>query len=615
MRLRFTFLTLGGGSERTLDSADEKGGEDAAGVVYLSEDLGFDDLLSGSGSALHPNPPRMRSVLRQYWSRDHFDPTFLALAEENPTARRNLRYHLCSLDLSVSFKRVAVRAMARACANLLLQAEAAVKAGQPLSPDGSPLSESDRAAFSLAGVLEGIELFNEADVRCVATPESGADDVVETARIWALGWVSAALGFLDGFAAAGVELPERCLFLPGLASVAASDPVGPSPKAPALTWSPLCWPWKRVFLQTLAEHIDRVWSLLRGEGGLGGGIPTPVLDLPPLDDVVGGVDLHWYHFELRAEVAVGTEKAEVGPLHAAWLMTEVAEVVGILEDLGLDGKVTVTESSASGQRGKGYQVAPGRAPGDVTEEEAEAFQAGEVWRRLLAATAGGASVAGWMPWCELSGDYGGNGLRRKPDERDALAQSTTARPAYFAFHRAALLLRGAETVRLRWPETLPARSAMILPRRGDPNAGLSPVLVFELRTPAVDRIGPTDTREMAWAYVLMVDPTAPDTTAHRVELQSATGSLGGVLRLEPWAGDVEAWAQKNPYGEEVIDGDPELEARRKTWLVQYDLVGSIPALLFPFPGATTASAVEVSRGEPPLVFLSPEAIDFSLTPG
>ncbi|MCK6506276.1 hypothetical protein L6R53_23370, partial [Myxococcota bacterium] len=195
--------------------------------------------------------------------------------------------------------------------------------------------------------------------------------------------------------------------------------------------------------------------------------------------------------------------------------------------------------------------------------------------------------------------------RETPEEDvEGAAADALAKPAHFAFHRAALLMWTAVDVHCVLPAAFPSRSWLTL--SGDaPNRPweATPVFAFELEGLALDRIGENVTVDLTWAYVLLVDPTAASAGAHLVQLESADGRLGEVKRLEPWAENPELWRAW------TVDESRESEA---TPLPRYRLVDSIGTLEEAFPGATRSVGLELFRGGNVVVLLSPVALTVSM---
>ena len=520
VKLRFTFLTLGGGSTRLVNSAD-------ADTTSLEGGLTADL----TDAVTVPHSANQSNVLRQYWSPDYLDAEGLSADSDEG------RYYLVSLDMSVLAKKQAVRTFASACAALLVQAERAVKAGAAVSPDGSPLSDDERDLFSLDQVLDGIEIGNEIEVRSIVNVGTSSVSPTDTAELWAGAWLHAAIGFIETFRSLrGTHAALPTLYLPGLASVSQPDIPGGaySDTSAASTWN-----WKYDFLDAMLERIRTVWRLLRT-------FPASLTyHLPPLADALGGIDYHWYHFQNRGKG--GTTPGDIlGPLHSGWLISDVAALAGLLDDHGLDARVTVFESGTTARFGtnNAYMVTAGKAPGTtLTDAEGQAFQADEVWRRLLAAKAGGAEQAGWHAWMASSPTYTAFGFRKEGDTTTH-APEATARPSWFSFQRLATLVRDASTVQIVRPSDIPDRSSLVL-EAGGTDGGVVPfpsVLVYEIEGLAIGELGGTDTSRHHYAYVALVDCTVSDADPISINVQAPTGDAPDVLSLEPFTTTPEDWA-------------------------------------------------------------------------
>lgn len=597
VKLRFTFLTLGGGNERLLNADDANRGADAMKEwpewEHLVEKVdSWANVLYGSYRLMDLFP---RNVLRMYWSPDHIDPSVLEWAEADPVNKALVSYTLSSLDLGLSFQRAAVRTMARACATLLVQAEEAAAAS---------MDDEERDRFSLGQVLDGIELFNECEIRNIVQGGHADSAVVamadKTAQRWARGFVMSAIGFVEGFRelkGSDWELPT--LYLPGLSSYTAPDfPLGLSGFSfPSVdSGAARSWTWRHVFLDELCRTITRTWGLLRGDWApLGLHVSTPMPDLPELSSLIGGADLHWYHF--NPPTPPTEDEANIGILHAGWLITEIAAAADILEAHGLPGRVTVFESAASSDRSLGYQVAPGKGDEDgITETEALEFQANDVWRRLLSAAAAGSERPSHHPWTETVDTWAGCGLRRPP-ALEASAAACTARPAWFAFHRAGLLLRDSGPARLVIPDRVPGRTTLVL-LADLPNEPWKdvPVLAFEIPDLGVDRIGELNIAELRHAYVLLVDPTADSKDTFVVEVHAPSGGLDRVQQMEPWTSDPADWL--------VAPSDPDE-------LPRYLVTDAIVFTPRSFASAS-GGVVELRRGDPVVVLLAPHPLELVL---
>lgn len=418
VRLRFTFFTFGGGSKILLDKPDR----DAAHTFDPRDDddllLPWSDLhqpVSAWGELARVLLARrpLTNVLRSYWSPDWVGADTIAAAEADPGLAAVVKYTLVSMDFTQPGKARTIRAIARACATLLVDAETAA---------ASLLTDEERAEFALENVVDGIELGNECDTRNIMEGVSSRTGenvslVEETAALWTRFVVYSAIGFVEGFRAAkGSRWAMPKLYLPGLHSVQPADlsppadlgEVGEFP--PVADNTPLSWTWKFQFLDALCDRLALTWRLLRGELPTGVDLSTPYDFLPPIAELFGGIDLHWYHFQDPGTEDSGSESISIGPLHAGWLFSDLQAIANLLISRGLGSRVTVVESSASADRRR-FAVAEGLGPDEVlSTTQRLAFQANDTWRRLLAARAAGAYRAGHHPWCYTSDTWSGCGL-------------------------------------------------------------------------------------------------------------------------------------------------------------------------------------------------------------
>jgi hypothetical protein len=532
-----------------------------------------------------------------YWSPDHLDPLVLREARTRPSVWAAASYALASLDFRFSFQRAGVRAIAYRCAGLLV--EAAEHARSLLEEEGHP----DASSFGLWEVLEGIELFNECELRTIikgAVDAVQVDLVEDTADMWARGVVMAALGFWWGFRERGL-LPEGRvpLFLPGLSSYTAGDvaatSVGPWGGAvyrfPTAGGGNRSWTWRALFLDRLCRRIAATWAFLRGELYAEPYAPEGFGWVPGLGQVFRGIDLHWYHFSVGV---LGGDTPSLGPLHAGWLMSEVAQASGLLDAHGLGSEVTVFESCAR-EGPDDFQVFPaGTTAGAATDAQREAFQAGDAWRRLLSAKAAGAGKVSWHPWAENpseSNQWADCGLRDPTALGSGEAEDTAARTVYFAYHRAGLLMRGSGSVGLVLPSGLPARDSLSL-RLEVPNEAFkyAPLLVFEIRTLGISLLAGRPLRELRTAaYVFLVDPVAEETESFEVVIRPTSGTLDGALWMEPYPADPAAWL---------------IPPKSTGNLPRYELDASITLLESGYTG-DVERIVTLRRGDPPQVLLSP----------
>ena len=294
----------------------------------------------------------------------------------------------------------------------------------------------------------------------------------------------------------------------------------------------------------------------------------------------------------------------MSPLHSGWLTTEVAALAGILDGHGLDARVTVYETGTTGlASSEAYYPGLSKGVGSPTDAQVLVYQASEVWRRLLAAKAGGAEQVGWHAWMSSgTGTYDGFGLRVVSERAADPASKATARPSWFAFQRLATLLQDAGEVRLVRPGAalLPTRAELTLRAVAGSvaGAGVFPdVLVYEIAGLSVDALGGTVLTTYSYAYVALVDPTAPGAAPLSVLATAPVGPDPSVLRLEPFTTDPAAWS----IAPDLASIPSEYE---EVWLPTYAWWDSIPppsAVALP-PGGK--AVFEVQRGGAPLVLLS-----------
>ena len=610
VRLCFTFLTLGGGSGVLLDMQEKGVAVDHENAATTLKDFPEWSHLyrninawpahnplgsSGLSEAQAYVDSAPTSALRLYWSPDHLDPLVLREARRSARTWAAASYALASLDFRFSFQRAGVRSIASHCAGLL--GEAVEHARALLAEEGHP----DATSLRLEDVLEGIELFNECDLRTIikGVVDSEVVDLVEdTADMWARGVVMAALGFIEGFRDHGLSLDHPPLFLPGLSSYSAADVEATSVGVWGGAYYRFAteegvarrsWTWRALFLDRLCQRIAATWAFLRGELYAEPYKPEGFGWVPTLSQAFRGVDLHWYHFTVAAAGA-----GDLGALHAGWLVTEVAQVSGLLAAHGFGSEVTVFESTASEDEAA-FQVFPdGTSPTAATDAQREAFQASDAWRRLLAARAAGAAKVSWHPMIENPDDdnpWKDCGLRDPTGAGAGAAEDTVARTVYFAYHRVGLLMRDTESVGLIVPTPLPARDSLLI-LSGAPNDAFkdAPLLVFELRGLGIAMLAGRPLRELRTAaYVFLVDPTTGDTGEVEVVIRPASGSLDGAIWLEPFPDDPAAWR---------------LPSTTKDALPRYALDASITLVDSGFSG-DVERIVTVRRGDPPRVLLSP----------
>ncbi len=566
-KVRFTFLTLGGGTDRTLESADDSA-VDALGVLPTTVFAPF-------AEPDYPEGIRQRAMLRMYWHPDH-----LARAFDDPDAltEAERRFWLASLDLQDAYKMEYIRLLADACAQLLLQAERAIVGGF-IRDTGEFVRQED---FSLNLIVDGIEIFNEVEIRNIffTDADGGATRVwqpEESGAEWGAAWALAAFAFARNFVRSRggrPSSPAPQLFLPGIASYGEFDDTA-NPKGQT-------WPYKMQFLEALIPTAREGWRILSG-------FYPPEETLPRFDDAVSGVDYHWYH---HAAPGGGDP---VGVLNAGWLVSEVQELAHVLESAGVSGRITVYETGVTALA----DPPTGHAPYIPAGVDARDFQAADVWRRLLAARAGGAEQVGWHAWMSVGGNFAGFGLRTDTEPSDQPAKDSTARSAYFAFHRLAWFLSDAE-VRLVLPAGIELRSSYALTRPADggiSGAGVfSGALVFEAVGATMGTIRGRNLEDHIYAYIFLADPTDAAATLTRT-VRSAGGGDPDAVVIEPFAPIPDDWVLPAPVPDE-------------TTLPTYDLWESITDPV-PLAIGTGGTVMEARPGHPPLLILSRGPLEWS----
>lgn len=352
------------------------------------------------------------------------------------------------------------------------------------------LRETRGGSFELSQVIDAIEIFNEVNVRNIVWSEKAAKEDV-SARYWAKAYVKAAKGFRAAFKAAGETCPP--LWMPSLSSYV-------RPKyfdrkmAGRWNWT-ACWRCEKSWFQAFVEEVVKHAS-----------------EEHPLESLVSGVDYHWYHRAAHSSGVLKDEREEYYDfLHIGHLVDEVAALRIILDDNGLfDAEVSVMETGFGTYDTKRcWGTVDGGvdsierphyyAADDITREDS--FQAQETVRRLLGALSAGASLVGWHAWLsDSNGDFQSLGLRYDEDGESAPFQAVQ-RPSWYAYRRIAQIAAQAVSVRM----VLPALSGL---GTGDLD-GWTPspdedVLVFEL----VLRTGEWRDRGefKQHVYILMMDP-------------------------------------------------------------------------------------------------------------
>ncbi len=262
--------------------------------------------------------------------------------------------------------------------------------------------------FRLADVVYGVELMNELDGCNIASSNDFGSLVaaVSGAR-WAQVTHRWAQPLWDTF------LGELPVLLPGLSS----HDIPADAVTDTNTKSIHTWPWKRAWFTGYVWWFQQEHEAFRG-GSFSASEMCP------------SVDLHWY-FRGITSSKEGDEK--IGYRHVARLAWQVDEIRAILADQGLVGTgVTVFESGSSvlanPAGAKDEQFVP-------TGWTREAFQAREVFRRLVGAAASGALAGGWHSYQSVRGEGSFAGMGVREDVEGITAEEMAPRPSWYAFQR------------------------------------------------------------------------------------------------------------------------------------------------------------------------------------
>ncbi len=368
-------------------------------------------------------------------------------------------------------------------------------------------------AFYLDTAVLGIEVFNEIEVCNVRVGDDGRDDTEATAQDWANAHFECARAFLREFGWESTSFPG--FMMAGMHSTEVENDTHRISRARKL-----------VFMRKFLRHLRELCREAR---------------IDP-EKLLAARDLHWYH-GATGDKTDGGDPGRDTPLHVVHLVDEVYQVRDVLDDEGFEWvELTVLESGVSVSTEWGPRVPEeyGKAA-DVDDDQAQAvlwerFQAHEVWRRLLGALAAGAFAAGWTSFIGAAA-YRGHGLRRDlhfdgsgvlDPEANAAFTAAMQRPAWFAYERLAALLVGAVGVRMVLP-ALSLPTGYTLPAELESSAGWSwcdSAVVFEI-TGAID---PGTGSVYPVAYVLLLDPAAPDT---RTTVAVAPVDLATGVVIEP----------------------------------------------------------------------------------
>jgi len=267
--------------------------------------------------------------------------------------------------------------------------------------------------FQLSDVVYGVELMNELDACNIASSDnfdslvaaiSGASWAKVTHR-WAQPLWTRFLG----------ELP---VLLPGLSS----HDIPADAYADTESKTIHTWPWKHAWFTGFAWQFQEEHDAFRGASF-------------SASEMCPSVDLHWYFRNVKN---TRKDHEKIGPRHVARLAWQVNEIRQILADQGLAGTgVTVFESGSSVLA----------TPADGDDEQfvpsgwtREAFQAREVFRRLVGAAASGALAGGWHSYQSVrkADTFAGMGVRE--DVSGITAEEMSPRLSWYAYQRLTDLL-------------------------------------------------------------------------------------------------------------------------------------------------------------------------------
>ncbi len=449
-------------------------------------------------------------------------------------------WDLNTLDPSSGYKRAYLRAITTVVASSI-----------------SDLADALRTdhGIDITDYVEGFEIGNEIETKQLV-PTSPTDDTpTNDSQGWGALYAAIASAFLD-------EAPWATLFLPGLQAFGDDSDDA---------WAR--WAAKPAFVE------DALVAARTELAAMGSGYT--------LDDIVGGIDIHYYHGNVNRVRSL------------AYLYADVTEIRGVLADAAIQqAYVSVIESGInvacgdpddSGTTtptadGAPYDNACERTDGDWaypslvpatsrparhrrplqarcfstpggptaaetgTEMGANDFQGASVWMRLAVALAAGAPVVGWHTlMAGLNTGFDGQGLRRDlhPMSREP-ASVAEQRPSWYAFSRMAHLLTGARSARLLSPDPSKIDSHGEI-QDAEPLAWTDKVWVIE----ATDGPGIAS----GFAYLCFIDPfgtvpVAPGVTGDFDDAPrcatltfSGTGlSMCRTRRTAPWS------AARVPYG-------------------------------------------------------------------
>jgi hypothetical protein len=353
LKVVFTFMTLGGGATGEDQEFEQPRFRDPLGEYQTG---GTDD---SNMLALGWSEDHAGNTVRDAWGNVHsftymLDPSTPASHVEFSLYRT---WYLGTLDVRSPYKRAYLGHIAESMA-LKLNAAA------------------DAAGVVLSSVVEGIEIFNEPEVRNVTL--RGNTSTVLGAGYWAKAWAEVAIRFRQ---ALGDEVK---LFGPSLAGYSLDMR---NSSRHSRNWK---LNWYLYFLIDVDDCLGSDWSI---------------------GDLMAGMDYHWYH------------RAVGGVVHMASLARDVQLLAELFRWMGVSSpEISVFETGVS-------------VDGDYDPTtDGEWFQAHDIWRRYSAALVGSCSIAGWHSWMSLAGEgaqFRGMGLRN--DIEIEMPVGAYPRPSYGAY--------------------------------------------------------------------------------------------------------------------------------------------------------------------------------------
>ncbi len=469
--------------------------------------------------------------------------------------------HLEILDPWSPYMRIMVRHLAELAGLALVAAYDAFAAGNESVP-------------ALSELVEGIELFNEVDHDCTTVE----GDLELSGQAWGRTCYHAARGLR-----AAIPDPEIKLMLPGLSSWQGTM------DAPVAGQS---WEDRKAFVsglvagfadefQTRSEEID----------------PAADRSVSNLEDMIQGLDLHWYHFRtVDPPLHAGMLGHEVAELRAAivegLLAFDVADAVAPFGQIPIS--VFETSTATRDDTGRPATEVPGFAPFESMSREE--FQAFEVWRRLLAALCGDVQVAGWHSWMSgLGGGFVGTGLRHDEGNiGDTVAGPGEPRPSWHSYQAVRWLMRHAVSGSVVHPVTSSREELTALVQNA--TRATDRIVVFELRLdhlglalrPAIPGLygGGFRYTHARWVYVVMLD-TAVETKGRidpddAVEATSSSGTAT-VYRVDSTGVDGDVFVGDDPstwvaesLGLSVSLGELEEDWAPRVYLSSHQLTWTAP---------------------------------------